>query len=184
MKTVKKTWIAHFVFQFIFITFLSGLSPAFAEIYHWTDEEGVLHITDDLGKVPEEYRSKAKVFETGPAEEEPAVEPAPPPAAPGLEVEELYDGQPLDWWKEEFEKIEKRIAELEGAYNKKRQFVSVFEAGRRFGQVFEQSDVETYQRYKKEIPEDEKRFEELDGELEELRRKARSAGVPKEVRGE
>jgi hypothetical protein len=149
MKPVKKTWIVHFVFQFIFITFLSGLLPAFAEIYHWTDEEGVLHITDDLGKVPEEYRSKAKVFETRPAEEFPAVEPAPPPAAPGLEVEELYDGQPLDWWKE-----------------------------------VEESDVETYQRYKKEIPEDEKRFEELDGELEELRRKARNAGVPKEVRGE
>lgn len=184
MKPVKKTWIVHFVFQFIFITFLSGLSPALAEIYHWTDEEGVLHITDDLGKVPEEYRPKAKVFKTRPAEEFPAVEPAPPPAAPGLEVEELYDGQPLDWWEEQFGKIEKRIAELEGAYNKKRQFVDVFEGGRRFGQVFEESDIETYQRYKKEIPEDEKSFKELNRELEELRRKARSAGVPKEVRGE
>ncbi len=184
MNATKKTWAVHFVFQCLLIILLAGLSPVLAEIYHWTDEDGVLHITDDLGKVPEEQRGKVNVFETkpareGPPEEGPVVEP--PPA---VEVEELYDGMLLSWWKKQFKEIRKSIAGVEGAYTKKKQFVEVFEAGRRFGQVYEERDIETYERYKKEIPEDEERLEGLAEELEELQRKARSAGVPKKVRGE
>lgn len=189
MNATKKTLAVHFIFQCLLITFLSGLSPVLAEIYHWTDEDGVLHLTDDLGKVPEEQRGKVNVFETkpdregppeeGPPEEGPVVEP--PPA---VEVEELYDGMLLSWWEKQFQEIRKSIAGVEGAYTKKKQFVEVFEAGRRFGQVYEERDIETYERYKKEIPEDEEMLEGLAEELEELQRKARSAGVPKKVRGE
>ena len=184
MNATRKTWAVHFVFQCLLITLFSGLSPVLAEIYHWTDEDGVLHITDDLGKVPEEQRGKVNVFETkpdreGPPEEGPVVEP--PPA---VEVEELYDGMPLSWWKKQFKERRESIAGVEGAYTKKKQFVEVFEAGRRFGQVYEERDIETYERYKKEIPEDEEGLEGLAEVLEELQRKARSAGVPKKVRGE
>jgi hypothetical protein len=177
---------ARYIFQFIFIAVLLGLSPAFADIYRWTDEEGVLHIADDMHKVPEKYRGKVDVIKTGPEDEEPPVEPFPPspPAGPERrgEGEELYDGRPLSWWKQQFDKINERIEAQEGAYNKKRQFVAVFEGGRRFGQVFEADQIETYKRYKKEIPRDEKNLEELNEELEELRRKAGSAGVPRHIR--
>lgn len=184
MNAIKKTRAVHFIFQYLLVTFLSGLSPALADIYKWTDEEGVLHITDDLGKVPEEYRGNVDVTETKPPrevppEEGPVVEP--PPA---VEVKELFGGVPLSWWKKQFKEIRESIAEVEGAHAKKKQFVQVYESGSKYGLLYEKSDFETYERYKKEIPEDEKRLGELTEELEKLQRKARSAGVPKKVRGE
>jgi hypothetical protein len=33
-------------------------------LYEWTDDKGVPHITDGLGKVPERYRSKARKVES------------------------------------------------------------------------------------------------------------------------
>ncbi len=33
-------------------------------LYQWTDDKGVVHITDGLGKVPKKYRDKAKKLET------------------------------------------------------------------------------------------------------------------------
>jgi hypothetical protein len=33
---------------------------AFAEIYKWKDSAGRLHFSQDLGKVPPEYRARAK----------------------------------------------------------------------------------------------------------------------------
>jgi hypothetical protein len=187
MKPVKKTWIVHFVFQFIFITFLSGLSPALAEIYHWTDDKGVLHLTDDIRNVPEEYREKAGVIKTKPAEEGPVVEPLPPPpevTEPLVEEEaqELYGGQTLQWWKLQFHILKKEIETVEAHYFEKKRFVEVYEKGRRFGQIFETNELYLYERYKREIVWDEERLEELRAELEELRRSARGGGVPREVR--
>lgn len=33
-------------------------------LYQWTDKKGAVHITDGLGKVPEQYRQKARKMET------------------------------------------------------------------------------------------------------------------------
>jgi hypothetical protein len=186
-NTEKKRWgYARNIFKLIFIAVLLGFSPAYADMYQWIDEEGVLHIADDMHKVPEEYRSKVKKIETKRAEEEPVLEPSPAapsqmPEQPG-EEEELFGGHPLKWWKEQFDKMKDRIAKVEGSYNKKKLYVDVFERGRRFGQVFETDQIETYERYKKEIPRDEEKLEELNEELEGLRKKATGAGVPKEIR--
>src|SRR5215475_3388909 len=35
-----------------------------ADLYQWTDTDGVLHVVDDAGEVPEAYRSKLKVYRT------------------------------------------------------------------------------------------------------------------------
>jgi hypothetical protein len=181
----KRGGFARNIFNFMFIAALLGFSPAYADMYQWIDEEGVLHIADDMHKVPEEYRSKVKKIETK-REEEPVIEPSPAapvqiPERPG-EEEELYGDHPLKWWKERFDKMKDRIAKVEGSYNKKKLYVDVYERGRRFGQLFETDQIETYERYKKEIPRDEERLGELNEELEGLRKKATGAGVPKEIR--
>jgi hypothetical protein len=171
---------------FIISVFLLTAPAALADIYHWTDDEGVLHITSDLNKVPERYRGKVTVIESEPEEEGPLVEPTPPAPEkkPQREGEELFGGLPLSWWQKQFIKMYGEISKAEAGYNRKKQYVDVFEKGRRFGQVFDDEEIESYERFKKELPADEKWLERLRGELEELRRKATNAGVPKEVRGE
>jgi Domain of unknown function (DUF4124) len=46
----------------IFFTFMLAacFSTASAETYSWTDAQGTVHFTEDLGKVPEKIRNKAK----------------------------------------------------------------------------------------------------------------------------
>lgn len=189
-----KTVLLRSVFLCVCMAFLLGPLPAFADIYHWTDEKGVLHLTDDLRNVPEEFREKVGVIKTKPAEEGEGgaegaeegavVEPAPPAEAGEGEEggEELYGGQTLNWWKLQFHILRKEIETVEADYYEKKRFVEVYEKGRRFGQIFETNELYLYERYRKEIVWDEQRLEELRSEIEELRASARSAGVPKDVR--
>lgn len=186
---IKKVLLGN-IFLCIFMFFLLYPSPASSDIYHWTDEKGVLHLTDDIRNVPEEFREKAGVIKTKPTEEGEegaVVEPAPPappapPAAEAGEGEELYGGQTLNWWKLQFHILRKEIETVESDYYEKKRFVEVYEKGRRFGQIFETNELYLYERYRKEIVWDEQRLEELRSELEELRDSARRAGVPKDVR--
>jgi hypothetical protein len=167
----------------ILVTVLLGFSPAFADFYHWTDEKGVLHITDGIKNVPEEFREKAGVIKTEPAEEELVVEPPPPEIAePPEEGEKLYDGETLQWWEIQFHTVKKMMETVEADYFHKKRFVEVYEKGRRFGQIFETNELYLYERYKREVVWDEERLEELRDELDELRTRARRAGVLKEIR--
>jgi hypothetical protein len=69
LKHVGYTQNMRFVPVLLLLVFIS--QAAFADVYHWTDKQGVLHITNDIGNVPEEYRSEAEVIVTEPVEEEP-----------------------------------------------------------------------------------------------------------------
>ncbi|NVN98627.1 MAG: DUF4124 domain-containing protein [Geobacteraceae bacterium] len=40
---------------------LISLSSAFAQTYSWTDNAGTVHFTEDMGRIPMEMRSKARV---------------------------------------------------------------------------------------------------------------------------
>jgi len=47
------------------ISLLLGLSfflstPAFSQVYKWIDEKGSVHFTDDVTKIPEQYRSRTE----------------------------------------------------------------------------------------------------------------------------
>ena len=46
---------------FVFCVFLAH--PAASEIYRWTDAQGRLHFTSDLGQVPERYTSQSAISE-------------------------------------------------------------------------------------------------------------------------
>ncbi len=51
--------IRFYVTSFAFMLAVS-VSSAYAETYSWTDEHGTIHFTEDFGKVPQKFRSKAK----------------------------------------------------------------------------------------------------------------------------
>jgi hypothetical protein len=74
---------------------LAGVSPsAAAQVFHWVDDEGVVHYTTGLESVPERYRAAARPLAVSPVE-------APPPgvtAAPtraGVAVVPFVVGTPI-----------------------------------------------------------------------------------------
>jgi len=165
------------------------LAPcAFADLYQWKDREGVVHLTNDINNVPAEYQDKVKVFKTTPRPQAPAQAPAPTPEmvpAPQTSGEaDLYGDHTLEWWKEAFNRKNQEIAELQSSIAGKQQFIDLFESGRRFGQMYGPTEVANYNKYKQELPEDEKKLSSLNDELGELRRKATIAGVPRYLRGD
>jgi uncharacterized protein DUF4124 len=160
---------------------------AFADLYQWQDKDGVVHLTNDMNNVPEEYQDKVKVFKTTPRPQAPApvTAPAPVPApGPSGGSADLYGDHTLEWWKEAFNRKNQEIGELQSSIAAKQQYIDLFESGRRFGQMYGSTEVVNYNKYKQELPEDQKKLSSLNDELDELRRKATIAGVPKYLRGE
>lgn len=172
----------------LIIAFVLILSPfsASAEIYKWTDDEGVVHATDDPSNVPAKYWEKEKVKkeEVAPATspEIQPVQPGQPGPAMETEKKELYGDYPLDWWTEKFKGLRKDIADNQEKIEREKSFVSVFEGGLRYGKVFAKEEVSNYENYKKEIPVLEEKIKNLKDELEELQRKANIYGVPRNIR--
>ncbi len=173
----------------ILVLSIFSATAAFADLYQWQDKEGVIHITDSLEKVPDAYRDKVKVYESAPpapgekkaAPAPEAVSPAPLPPERGVE---LYGDHTLEWWRQTFLRKTGEAQMLESNVTAKRQFIDIYERGRGFGQTFGMNEIETYGRYKKELPDDQDRLTTLKNELDDLRREARIAGVPRDIRGE
>jgi len=167
--------------------------PASADLYKWTDERGVVYATDSMEKVPSKYRGSVSVFQEG-VKEAPPLDEA--PQIDGVQMidngqtddgaagpaEELYGGETLEWWTESFEEKRSAITGIENSIDTKKKFIEVFEAGRRFGQVFDGESVDKYSEFKKELPDDIKRLSALKEEYYDFQRKANGAGVPRSIR--
>lgn len=157
---------------------------AFADLYQWKDESGVIHITDSMEKVPSKYRAEVRVFKEGPKEApytSPDLDMTTPPSLE-QETEDLYGDQTLEWWRQNFQKKREELSSLQSSINAKTQFMEVFESGRRFGQVFDTESVAKYNILKEELPQDLKRLASIREEYSEFQDKATRAGVPREIR--
>lgn len=155
---------------------------AYADLYQWKDESGVIHITDSMEKVPSKYRAEVRVFKEGPKETSfPELDVTTPPSLE-QEAEELYGDQTLEWWRQNFQKKRSEVSDLQSSINAKTQFLKVFESGRRFGQIFDTESVAKYKILKEELPEDLKRLALLREEYSEFQDKATRAGVPRAIR--
>lgn len=171
------------ILRFALIPLFLGATFAYADLYEWKDWQGVIHITDDMGKVPESYRGEVKVHKTTPPK---AVQEAPPapPQQPAGEDAKLYGAHTLEWWLNTFNKKREEISFTESSIAAKEQFIAVFEGGRRFGQIYGDTEVATYKKYKEELPDEKKELSDLQAQLDELKRRATIVGVPKEIRGD
>lgn len=67
---------------------LGGAAPAAAQVYRWTDADGVVNLTTDPARIPPGYRDRVDVLESSPrlADEPPAADPMMVRAAPGTGI--------------------------------------------------------------------------------------------------
>ncbi|MDO8446760.1 MAG: DUF4124 domain-containing protein [Deltaproteobacteria bacterium] len=170
----------------LIIAFVLILDPfsASAETYKWTDDEGVIHVTDDPTKVPDKYweQEKVKKEEVKTAPETKPAQPVQQPPGPETEKRELYGDYPLDWWVYKFKALRKDIADTEEDLGKKQDFIAFYVRGRIYGILLTKDEASRFEQYRTEIPVIEEKLKKLKDELEELQRKATIYGVPRNIR--
>ncbi|MDA8421737.1 MAG: DUF4124 domain-containing protein [Nitrospiraceae bacterium] len=84
-------------------------------IYEWTDNKGVVHITDRLEKVPERYRSSARRVEAPAGEENETEEQGISPSI-GYSGEEERETEQKAYWQGRIKSAKQDLVRLEGHY--------------------------------------------------------------------
>ena len=178
--------MARYVVPLLLLFLLTISPPSFSgigDLYQWTDGDGNVHITDDLLNVPQEYKDKVRVFESTHIEEDyPDKYELDVSPAPVRKGEELFGGQSLSWWQWRLDRKRQEVEDAERLVAERKRYIDVFEKARRLAQRFTEEEFEAYKNYKDDLPANDERLTKLREELEELKRRARIAGVPKSVR--
>ena len=167
-----------------FLLFIPALSKA--ELFHYRDSDGALHIVDSPHKIPAEFQegAESREFETPPAATvKKSAKGIAPTVRPPKKGPELFGGHPVEWWVREIKNRGKEISATKLSISEKKRFISIFEGGRRLGQIFTSEDVATYNKHKNGLPAEESKLGSLVEKLEAFKRRAKRAGVPKGARG-
>jgi hypothetical protein len=157
----------------------SGSSLWAKDFYQWQDDQGVVHLTDDLQNVPERYRDRVREItlpdeKSGPSEAPPA-----PPTTEGQQgfqppEETDSEGHNREWWRNRIEGWRETKAEAEQQLADARERLNTIpltlaEVTRAQKRREIQLEIETY----------EKQIQEADRMLKEvLPEEARKAGAP------
>src|SRR3569832_951912 len=106
----------------ILLVLLLIASPALAQVYQWEDEEGTVQMTDDLQKVPEKYRERAREIILPKKKEGSASPDRPEDSGPFILSEKVDNqGHNREWWQERLKgwrqkraQAEEKLAEANG----------------------------------------------------------------------
>lgn len=159
-------------------------SAAWATVYEWVDQEGVVHMTDDADKVPSKYRKVMKAREIDTREVA-----TPPPAPEGQTVgvpvlppaqAESYGGHDENWWRASFREARESIRVFQDQIADKKK--SLDELHRKRVLYQKPGDRVAYFTLADEIAKDEETAKGLNADLARLNSKADGAGVPLEWR--
>jgi hypothetical protein len=105
------------------LLFIALASPSAAEdegerlLYSWTSEDGGVHYTDDLSRVPEKFRANPRIFvakersAATPASTPATPQPPPTPASKAADVES-YDGWTEMEWRDAAARLDGQLASL------------------------------------------------------------------------
>jgi hypothetical protein len=85
-------------------------------LYEWTDGKGVVHITDSLGKIPEQYRSNARRLGTFPEEGAAPNRPQQGISSPAGNAEDQREAQQKAQWQRRMSDAKQRLAAAEQRY--------------------------------------------------------------------
>ncbi len=164
---------------------LSFCAPAYADIYQWIDDSGVVSFTDKPETIPVKYRNKVKIISTEDSDQggipsDTATPVAQPDSSAGSATQpsqqRLYGGHDERWWRSQYGSIRGELAQLQGTLPAKR---AELEQLRRKLVIytFARNRV-AYQEKLAEIQRDEDRIQTLTKQLQALDLQAASAGVP------
>ena len=153
-------------------------TPAWADVYEWTDEQGAVHFTDNPERVPAKYRQKVQQRESITGEPRPTqAQPEPTVRAPeALPQQELYGGHDLNWWRKEYRSLRTAIDGLSAEMAKAQEDVTV--ARRKKLILQRERDRETLSQKREALAAKESRLGELQKRLDDLESAAARAGVP------
>ncbi|MRR07247.1 MAG: DUF4124 domain-containing protein [Deltaproteobacteria bacterium] len=180
----------------IFMLFI-GLSVfAQADIYQWTDNNGVVNFTDSLGNVPKKYQKKVKVLPSADSSQqgagaEPAELAAPEGSAvPAAELNQqaaqpdpqskIFGGHNETWWRSQYGSLRRELAQLQTGLPAKR--TELEQLRRKLVLYTYARNRVAYQEKLAEIKRDEERINSLTEQLADLDTQASSAGIPFEWR--
>lgn len=105
------------------VLILGRPAPASAQVYQWEDEEGTVHLADDLQKVPDRYRERAREIILPKEKKGSASSPeSPEDAGPFIPSEKVdRQGHNREWWQARLKewqgkkaKAERQLAEANG----------------------------------------------------------------------
>ena len=156
------------------------LPSAYAAFYQWTDEAGVVHMTDDSDKVPKQYRDRARRLQLPDSPPAPATAAPAPKAAPRAAASERTEpgGHDEGWWRDRFGVLRAELKALQDArMQKEQQLVEL----RRKRTIFQRArDREAVNAMQAEMAADEARIGEVMNKIAALELAASRAGVPSE----
>jgi len=96
------------------------VAVAHGATYQWLDDRGVVHFTDDPGKIPGKYLKRVKERESVKGEEIRVTpqQDAPPAAEPGgssVRKQNLYGGHEEAWWRGRYADVRNEIKRIQDA---------------------------------------------------------------------
>ena len=110
------------------ITLASAPWAVASVFYQWIDEDGGVHLTDDLSKIPKNYRDEAREIPMSDEITKPEAAPSRPSdsAAPSPSSEDVdFQGHNRQWWQQRLQdwrgrkaSAEQRLAEARDRYNR------------------------------------------------------------------
>lgn len=153
---------------------------AHASTYEWTDNQGGVHFTDNLDKVPAKYLKKVRTVDLQPViqEKEQSSQPARKSIAP--EAQNLFGGHDEMWWRSSFKSLRENIKNIQDNLPGKRDRLNELRRKRAIYQ--KPGDRIAYYDMLNEIERDEARVTQLQKQMTSLESEAAKGGVPHEWR--
>lgn len=171
-------------FSALFVLLFLVSFSAFAEMYEWVDNKGVVNFTDNPDNIPAKYRKKVKKrpsinFEEDKAEPAGSEKTQPSPkavSAPAKAKAKLVGGHDEEWWHSRYSSLRKEMKEINDSLPGKREELVTL---RRKMTIYQGArDRKAYYDKMAEIENDESRLKELGGQLDSLDFDASKVGVP------
>jgi hypothetical protein len=161
-------------------------SSAWATVYEWVDNKGIVNMTDNPDNVPARYRKVMKVRDidagesTAPDEGSKTPAPSPDAAIPTSREAVLYGGHNEGWWSSAFREARDNIKKLNDQIAGKKKNLEELHRKRVLYQ--KPSDRVAYYALSDEIAKNEEQVKALQKNLDDLDASADAAGVPQSWR--
>jgi hypothetical protein len=164
--------------SFILLTgILVMCAVAHATTYEWTDNQGGLHFTDNLDKVPAKYLKRVRKVDVQPVIQQPS---QPPQQSIAPAAQNIFGGHDEMWWRSSFKALRDDMKSIQDGLPGKKEKLA--ELRRKFSIFNKPGFRRASNDLDAEISDDDAQITNLKKQLADLDDAATRAGVPQEWR--